>query len=258
MPFANAAGRKLEYEWFGEATAAAPVLVFLHEGLGSIRQWRDFPAQVAVATGWRALAYNRYGYGDSDVLEAPRKPDFMHDEARIALPELLRALKVHEPILVGHSDGASISLIHAGSAFPVRAVAVAAPHVFMEAFNLVSIADLTRTFETTDLPEKLGKYHRDPRKTFHGWSDVWQSPGFRDWDIQEFLPGISCPVLAIQGSDDQYGSMAQLHAIARQVKGSCELLEIPGCGHSPHREQPKVLLDALVRFVASVRSGQAR
>ncbi len=257
MPFATAAGHRLEYEWFGEANAASPVLVFLHEGLGSIRQWRDFPAQVAAATGCRALAYNRYGYGDSDVLEAPRTPTFMHDEARIALPELLRALDVHEPILVGHSDGASISLIHAGSGFPVRAAAVAAPHVFMEPVNLVSIAALTQTFDTTDLPEKLGKYHRDPRRTFHGWSDVWQSPGFRDWDIQEFLPGIRCPVLAMQGADDQYGSMAQLHAIARQVNGPCEVLEIPGCGHSPHREQPQAMLAALVRFVESVRKAQA-
>ena len=256
MPFATAAGHRLEYEWFGEEKAAAPVLVFLHEGLGSIRQWRDFPAQVAAATGCRALAYNRYGYGDSDVLEAPHKPTFMHDEARKALPELLRALGVHEPILVGHSDGASISLIHAGSGFPVRAVAVAAPHVFMEPLNLVSIAALTQTFETTDLPEKLGKYHRDPRRTFHGWSDIWQSPGFRDWDIQAFLPGIRCPVLAMQGSDDQYGSMAQLHAIARQVSGPCEVLEIPGCGHSPHREQPQAMLDALARFIASVRNAE--
>ncbi|MSQ54685.1 MAG: alpha/beta hydrolase [Betaproteobacteria bacterium] len=252
MPFVTAAGHKLEYEWIDSGDAEKPVLVFLHEGLGSIRQWRDFPMQVVKATGCRALVYNRYGYGQSDVLEELRKASFMHDEARIALPELLRALGVAEPILIGHSDGASIALIHAGSGHSVRGLAIAAPHVFMEAMNVTAIEELTATFESGDLPERLGKYHRDSRKTFYGWSDVWRSDGFHTWNIEEFLPRIRCPLIVIQGAADQYGSMAQLEAIARQVSGPCEVVKLEQCGHSPHRDQPQATLEVVSRFVESI------
>src|SRR3954471_1535772 len=227
MPFATAAGRTLAYEWVGEEDTGAP-LVFLHEGLGSIRQWRDFPAKLAAATGRRALVYDRYGYGQSDVLQEPKRSiQFMHDEALLALPALLQHLGVKQPILIGHSDGASIALIHGGAGHAVRAVAAMAPHVFIEPVCLASIASAVETFERTDLKERLGRYHRDARKTFYGWADVWLDPEFPAWDIrQAYLPKIRCPVIAIQGYDDEYGTMAQLDDIARRVAAPCELLKL--------------------------------
>jgi len=252
MPFVTAAGHAIEYEWIDAGDAARPALVFLHEGLGSIRQWRDFPIRAVKATGCSALVYSRYGYGQSDVLAEPRKATFMQDEARVALPAILESLNIRNPILIGHSDGASIALIHAGSGHAVRGLVVAAPHTYMEEINIAAIRSTVAAFESTDLPARLGKYHRDARKTFYGWSDVWLSADFRRWDIREFLAGIRCPVLAMQGVDDAYGTMAQLDAIAAGVSGPCELVKIEACGHSPHREQPQVMLDAIVRFVESV------
>ena len=243
----------IAYEWIGEAAAGRPVLVFLHEGLGSIRQWRDFPAKVAAVTGLRALVYDRYGYGQSDILKEPRRSvRFMHDEALIALPDLLNKLNIQNPILIGHSDGASIALIHAGAGHPVRAVAAMAPHVFIEPVCLSSIRKAAEAFEGGDFREKLARYHRDARKTFYGWADVWLDPQFERWDIREdYLPKIACPVLAIQGYDDEYGSMAQLDEMQRRVKAPCELLKLEACGHSPFRDQPEKTLAAIVRFLAS-------
>jgi len=246
MPVIAVAGRKLNYEWFGEGTSS---LVFLHEGLGSIRQWRDFPAQVAKATGCRALVYDRYGYGKSEVLQEPRVGvEFMHDGALNELPELLELLDVRDPVLVGHSDGASIALIHAGT-YGVRGVVVMAPHVFIEAICVDAITKASVAFDTTDLPARLGKYHRNPRKTFHLWADAWLDPAFRDWNIEEYLPRIKCPVLAIQGEADEYGTMAQLDAIQKQAGGPCELLKLPDCGHSPHKDQPERVVRAVTDFV---------
>ena len=248
MPFLVAAGHSLEYEWI---EGSEPSLVFLHEGLGSIRQWRDFPSLVAKATGCRVLLYNRYGYGNSDVLAEPRvSVRFMHDEALVTLPQLLKALQVESPILVGHSDGASIALIHAGAGHPVRRLALMAPHVFVEVMGVRSIEQVKRQFETTDLPQRLGRYHRDARRTFHLWNDVWLDPEFRRWNIEEYLPRIKAPVLAMQGVNDEYGTMAQLEAIRAKVSGECELVTLENCGHSPHRDQPEQTLAALVRFVA--------
>lgn len=254
MPQIAAAGRRLECAWIegAQAGAASPTLVFLHEGLGSIRQWRDFPQKVAAATGCRALVYDRYGYGNSDVLQEARVGvRFMHDGALKELPDVLKNLNIENPILVGHSDGASIALIYAGT-HPVRGVAVMAPHVFVEEFNLQSIRDISAGFETSGLAERLAKYHRDARKTFHLWADAWLDPAFRGWNIEEYLPGIGCPVLAIQGEGDQYGTMAQLDAIARQVKGSCERLMLPDCGHAPFRDQPEQVLKSVVSFIQRV------
>jgi|SRR5688572_12161711 len=246
MPQVAAAGHALEVRWI---EGSEPTLVFLHEGLGSIGQWRDFPERVARATGCRALVYDRYGYGNSDVLqEAKVGRKFMHDGALRELPELLKTLKIENPVLIGHSDGASIALIHAG-VHPVRGMAVMAPHVFIEEICISSIRKAAKQFETTDLPERLGKYHRDARKTFHLWADAWLDPAFREWNIAAYLPRIKCPVLAIQGEDDEYGTMAQLDAIARQVSGPCELLKLRDCGHSPHRDQPEKVLHAVSGFI---------
>ena len=252
MPFAKAAGRSLAYEWVGEDSGGKPTLVFLHEGLGSIRQWRDFPAQVAAASGCRALVYDRYGYGQSDVLAEPRRTvRFMHDEALVSLPGLLDGLGIENPLLIGHSDGASIALIHAGAGHSVRGVVAMAPHVFIEPVCLSSIRKATETFEATDLPARLGRYHRDVRKTFHGWADVWLDPHFEGWDIRaDYLPNVRCPVLAVQGCDDEYGTMAQLDEIAARVKGPCELLKLADCGHAPFRDRPDEVLKKTVGFIA--------
>jgi len=254
MPWATAAGRALAYEWVGAGASGKPALVFLHEGLGSIRQWRDFPAKVAAATGSRALIYDRYGYGQSDLLQEERRTVcFMHDEALRALPELLRVLGVENPLLIGHSDGASIALIYAGAGHAVRGVVAMAPHVFIEPVCLSSIAKAAHAFESTELAARLGRYHRDARKTFHGWADVWLDPQFEGWDIREdYLPRIDCPVLAIQGYDDEYGTLAQLDEIKRRVKGRCELLKLKDCGHAPFREQPDKTLQAIVQFVNEI------
>jgi pimeloyl-ACP methyl ester carboxylesterase len=254
MPFVRAAGHSISYEWIEGGQRAGPTLVFLHEGLGSIRQWRDFPAQVAAATGCRALVYDRYGYGQSDVLEdARRTVRFMHDEALLSVPELLRELNVENPLLIGHSDGASIALIHAGAGAPVRGVVAMAPHVFIEPLCLSSIRKATGTFESTDLPARLGRYHRDARKTFYGWADVWLDPDFEGWDIRDdFLPRIACPVLAIQGRQDEYGTMQQLDEIARRVKGPCELVKLADCGHAPFRDRPEAVLQKIVQFTERI------
>ncbi|MEW6690835.1 MAG: alpha/beta hydrolase, partial [Pseudomonadota bacterium] len=230
-------------------------LVFLHEGLGSIRLWRGFPERVARATGRRAVVYDRYGYGASEVLQEEKiGVRFMHDEALKSLPDLLSNLSLKNPILVGHSDGASIALIHAGSGHPVRGLVVLAPHVFIEQSNLESIRRIRRTFETTDLPQRFAKYHADPGKTFYLWNDAWLDPEFERWNIEQYLPGIRCPVLAIQGEDDEYGTLAQLEAIRRQVSGPCELLALKDCGHSPHRDKPEETLRAVVDFVSSIKT----
>lgn len=254
MPTVQAAGRTLNYEWL-DGPAGAPVCVFLHEGLGSIRQWRDFPARLVQATGCRGLVYDRYGYGQSDVLQEPRRTvRFMHDEALVALPELLKNLGVENPVLVGHSDGASISLIHAGAGFAVRGVVAMAPHVFIERICIESIEKAAKVFEETDLKQRLGKYHRDVAKTFYGWADVWRDPDFTAWDIRdEYLPRIRCPVLGIQGFQDEYGTMQQLDEIERRVAGTCNLLKLEQCGHSPFRDQPEAVLAAAEDFIRGLR-----
>ena len=226
--------------------------MLLHEGLGSIRQWRDFPAKVAAATGRRALVYDRYGYGDSDVLqEKKRTVRFMHDEALLALPELLKSLQVENPVLIGHSDGASIALIHAGGGHPVRGVVAMAPHVFIEPLCLRSIDKAAEAFETTDFGPKLARYHRDARKTFYGWADVWLDPEFKGWDIRgKYLRGIRCPVLGIQGFDDVYGTMAQLDEL--QKASGAQLLKLEQCGHAPFKDQQEKTLAAIVNFVETL------
>jgi pimeloyl-ACP methyl ester carboxylesterase len=245
-------GRRIEVRTIAGDPAHAP-LVFLHEGLGSVAMWRGFPARVAEVTGCPALVYSRYGYGGSDVLDAPFAVDYMHREAQEVLPELLAQLGIERPILVGHSDGASIALIYAGThPESVRGLAVLAPHVFVEDISVQSIRETKVAFETTDMAGKLARYHVDARRTFYGWNDIWLHPDFRRWNIEEYLPRIRCPVLALQGLDDAYGTMAQIEAIAAQVAGPCELVKLAACGHSAHRDQHDATLEVVARFVARI------
>ena len=246
--FVSVRGRSLEYQRIA-AAADSPTLVFLHEGLGSIGQWRDFPARIVEATGLPAIVYARYGHGQSDVLQQPHGVDFMHREALESLPELLRQLGIERLILIGHSDGASIALIYAGAGHPLQGLVAMAPHVFVEDISIESIAAAKRAFETTDLPRKLARHQRDPVRTFYGWNDAWLAPEFRNWNIEGFLLAIKCPLLAIQGYDDEYGTMAQVDAIARQAGGPVEVLKLEQCGHSPHQDQPEIVATAIADFV---------
>ena len=229
--------------------------MFLHEGLGSVAMWRDFPEKAARACGSAAVVYSRYGYGQSDVLREARGVDYMHVEALEVLPELLARLEVPDPVLVGHSDGGSIALIHAATRDSVRGLVVMAPHVFVEDISVRSIAEAKTAFETTDLPQKLCRYHADAASTFRGWNDIWLHAEFRGWNIEEFLPRVRCPVLAIQGFDDEYGTMAQIEAIAKQAGGPVEVLRLAQCRHSPHRDQPRVVIEAMSRFVDRLDGG---
>lgn len=229
---------------------ALPAVVLLHEGLGSVGLWRDFPAQLADATGARLVAYSRFGHGASDPSPRPRTPRFMHEEALEVLPALLDALGVEDPILVGHSDGASIALIHAAS-HPVRAVVATAPHVFVEELGLDEIRKARTAYETGGLRERMARHHRDPDAAFYGWNDVWLHPDFPRWSIEDVLPEIDCPLLLIQGTEDQYGTMEQLDRIEAAVAGPVERLHL-ACRHAPHLEAPEETLAATAGFIGTV------
>ena len=247
----EAHGRLLEVQRFRGQKKAAE-LVFLHEGLGSVSHWKDFPARVAQVTGCPVTVYSRYGSGNSEVLTEARGVRYMHEEALEALPELLSRLEVDRPILVGHSDGASIALIYAGTHDRVRALVLLAPHVFVEELSVASIAAAKAQFETTNLSERLARHHRDARRTFWGWNDIWLHPDFRSWNIEPYLPRLTCPVLVIQGFEDQYGTMKQVQSIQRQAAGPVEVLALENCRHSPQRDQPEATLRAITTFVDRV------
>jgi pimeloyl-ACP methyl ester carboxylesterase len=252
VAFVVAQGNRLEVELLPAEKPGAPPLVFLHEGLGSVAMWRDFPARVAARTGCAALVYSRLGYGKSERRPAPYAPDYMHREALETLPALLDALDIEAPVLVGHSDGASIALIHAGARIRrVAGVVAMAPHVFVEEISVASIAAAREAFATTDLRSRLGRYHDDVDGAFRGWNEAWLLPEFRDWSIAEFLPRIPCKVLAIQGEEDEYGTMAQLDAIRRLVP-DVATLALPRCHHTPYRDQPEATLAAIADFVAAL------
>ncbi|MGY4829008.1 alpha/beta fold hydrolase [Sphaerotilaceae bacterium SBD11-9] len=244
---------RIEYQWIAPERSDRPLVVFLHEGLGSLAMWRDFPAALCEAAGLRGLVYSRPGYGRS----TPRDPDerwgvdYMHRQADEVLPALLRALKVDAPPwLLGHSDGGSIALIHAAR-FPqaVAGLVVLAPHILVEESGLQSIRAARVAYESTDLRSKLARYHDDVDSAFWGWNHIWLAPAFKAWTIERELPAVTCPVLAVQGLDDEYGSLEQIRGIARRVPHT-QLLELPRCGHSPQRDQPQALIEAVCRFVA--------
>lgn len=248
------AGVRLEAARYGEPVAGRPTLVFLHEGLGSVSQWRDFPRSVAAATGCPALAYSRRGYGRSDPVRLPRPLSFMHDEARGALPALLAAAGIEDAILIGHSDGASIAIIYAGeNGARLRGLVLEAPHVFVEQVCVDSIAKVHEGYRTSGLRERLARHHgANVDCAFYGWADSWLDPAFRNWNLEEFLPGIRVPILVIQGEDDEYGTLAQVERVCAQVAGPVERLVLPKCGHAPHRDQREATLAAIAAFVRRV------
>lgn len=260
MPLFALAAEQLEYEWIGPKSAEAPTIVFLHEGLGSTSTWRDFPAAVARETGCGALVYSRRGHGGSDPVAEPRPVEFMHREALDVLPAVIDHFGLEETILYGHSDGASIALIHAGARLrPIVALVLEAPHVFVEDRTVEGITRARDSYSTTDLPQRLARHHgANTDRVFRGWHGVWLMPEFRAWNIEEYLPGIDCPVLLLQGEDDEHGTLAQLDAIERQVRGSVERLVLPRCGHSPHRDHPDAVLDASSRFIRRVLEASDR
>jgi pimeloyl-ACP methyl ester carboxylesterase len=237
----------LEHRWIA-GRPDRPTLVLLHEGLGSVRMWRDFPDALVTRTGCPALVYSRAGHGSSPPPASPPGVRFMHDEATIVLPALLSRFHIETPLLVGHSDGGSIALIYAGTR-PVRGLILLAPHVFVEECSLQSIRRMREQYATTDLRARLAKYHDNVDAAFRGWNDVWLDPAFRQWNIEEYLPAITCPVLVLQGEDDEYGTRAQVDAIAAQVRGPVDVELLPRCGHSPHRDQREVVLDRMAGFL---------
>jgi pimeloyl-ACP methyl ester carboxylesterase len=246
---------RIEHAWIARERRDAPLLVFLHEGLGSLAMWRDFPAQLCDAVGARGLVWSRPGYGRS----TPRDPeeawglDFMHRQAHEVMPALFEALDLDtaldKPWLFGHSDGGSIALLHAAK-FPARVAGtiVLAPHILVEDRSVASIEQARTAYETTDLKQRLAKYHDDPDSAFWGWNRIWLHPPFRQWSIEDEIRTIAGPLLAVQGVDDEYGTLEQIRGIARRVPQT-RLLELPDCGHSPHKDQPAALVAAVTTFL---------
>ena len=245
-------GIHLEFRWIGPGPDAAPTLVLLHEGLGSVALWRDFPDRLAEATGLGVLVYSRRGYGASDAVELPRPLGYMHEEGLDLLPRVLDAAGVRRAILVGHSDGGSIALIHAGSDAPkIDGLVVMAPHVVVEDCCVDAIAGTTDAFRIGGLRARLERYHgRNVDCAFWGWNLAWLDPAFRQWDIRKYLPRISVPTLVIQGEDDEYGTRLQYDTIREMIPAPVEVMVLKDCGHSPHTDQKAAVLAAVRGFVA--------
>jgi len=245
-------GLTIESAWHGPSPQQAPTLVLLHEGLGCVAMWRDFPARLAERTGCGVFVYSRPGCGASDPVPLPRSLDYMHEEAAL-LPQVLDAAGINKCILVGHSDGASIAVIHAGSAqdFRVRALALLAPHFFVEEITTRSIAETKRAYEQGDLRRRLARYHRHVDAAFYGWAEPWL--GFDGWNIEAELAHVRVPILILQGLDDQYGSAAQIERAREVAYCPVEAMLLERCAHSPHLDQPEATLAAVAEFVARVR-----
>lgn len=256
------AGQQLDVERLQPASprAGRAPIVMLHEGLGSVSLWKDFPQRLADRAGAQVIVYSRRGYGRSEPLLAGehRPVHYMHDEALVVLPALLETLQIEAPILFGHSDGASIALLFAGARQrDLSALIVLAPHVFVEDISVASIAQARASFmdENTDVRRKLARHHDDVDGAFWGWNRIWLDPAFRRWNIEAYLPHIRCPVMAVQGVDDEYGTLEQIERVARAAP-DVELVTLADCRHSPHRDQPQALLDAVERFLARVTAGR--
>ena len=252
-------GNRLEAAAFGPAPGAAPTIVLLHEGLGCLALWRDFPERLAEETGLGVLVFSRAGYGRSDPVPLPRPLDYMTREARDVLPVVLGAIGFRRGVLVGHSDGASIAAIHAGLVDDerVRGLVLIAPHLFTEAAGLASIVEAKRAYETGDLKVRLAKHHAHVDAAFLGWNGAWLDPGFRAWNIESHVERWRVPALVIQGVDDQYGTLEQVRAIEARAPSSVETLILDRCRHAPQFEQPERTLDAISRFCRN-RVGESR
>jgi pimeloyl-ACP methyl ester carboxylesterase len=252
--FLDIGGQRLEYRWIGLRPEAAPTLVLLHEGLGSVAMWGSFPEQLAEATGCGVFVYSRAGYGQSSPATLPRPLNYMTDEARDTLPQVLDAIGFRRGLLVGHSDGASIAAIYAGSHqdHRVRGLVLIAPHFICEDITHASITALRKEFETGDLRPRLARWHADVDATVRGWSDVWLGPDFRKWDISEYLAYIRVPVLIVQGADDQYGTVRQIEIAQEECYCPVEVALLPGARHSPQREAPEATMEAVAGFISQL------
>lgn len=244
-------GAKLEYAAWGPPPATAPTIVLMHEGLGCVALWRDFPQKLVEATGFGVFAYSRLGYGQSDPATLPKPIDFMTNEARQTLPRVLDQAGIERCVLLGHSDGATISAIYAGSEadMRVRGLVLMAPHFFTEPMGLASIAEAKSAFEQGDLRPKLAKYHKDAEIAFRGWNDTWLNSEFTDWDVSDVIDYFRVPTLAIQGRDDQYGTLAQVQIIEERAYSPVDLLVLDDCGHAPHQDKPAEVLGGIAEFV---------
>jgi pimeloyl-ACP methyl ester carboxylesterase len=248
-------GTRLEVSWHGPPPEDAPTIVFLHEGLGCVSMWRDFPSKLSAATGCGAFVYSRRGYGRSDRCSLPRGIRFMHEEGLRVLPELLGTAGIRECIIVGHSDGGSIAIIFAGgtSAEPVKALITEAAHVFCEKITLQSIQKARERYLTGELRLLLKKYHGENTDcAFWGWNDTWLHPEFVHWNIESYLPGIRVPLLALQGENDEYGTVDQIDVIKRLACGETEAAILADCGHAPHLQKEALTLETMKRFVLRV------
>lgn len=245
----------IEFQWIDAKKKERPLIIFLHEGLGSVDMWREYPKELCNALNARGLVYSRPGYGRSCNYEpgTPWSVDFMHKQAFEVLPALLSALNIKDkPWLFGHSDGGSIALLHA-SKFPVSGLIVLAPHIMVENVSISSIENARDAFVNTNLRERLSRYHTDVDSVFWGWNQIWLAPEFRTWTIKEEISTIKCPVLAVQGVEDEYGTMAQIKGIFQRVKQT-QLAELAHCGHSPHRDQPQLLTQLCLEFFNQYQS----
>lgn len=252
--YLHAAGRRLEYAWWGGPLApGGTALVFLHEGLGCVEMWRGVPEILADMTGLPALAYSRAGYGRSDGVTLPRRADYHAPEAYEVLPAVLDTAGIGAAVLIGHSDGGTIALMAAGRDPRIRGVVTMAAHVFNEDVTVQGILEARAAWRETDLRDRLRRYHGDNVDgAFFGWNDTWLSEEFRAWNVEVCLVDVTCPVLVVQGADDQYGTEAQVSAIADGVSGPAGRLVITGCGHNPHLEAPDTLFPEVARFIASL------
>ena len=256
----GAAGKALEYACFGPPPGDAPTLVMLHEGLGCVALWRDLPRKLADATGFGIFAYSRAGYGRSDPADLPRPLDYMTREAVEVLPQVLDAIGFRRGILLGHSDGATIAAIHAGSLYDprVRGLILIAPHFFTEEVGLAEIARARDAYQTGELRPRLARHHRDPDNAFRGWNDAWLHPDFRAWHVGEVIDYIRVPVLAIQGTADQYGTQAQIAELQTRLYAPLEVAMIDGARHAPQQDRPEEVLEAIADFTARLERIEAQ